>query len=203
MRPHAVYIIAEDGRNAFSKRFSTIAPDEDLISAMIVAMQNFIKEVTGTYFSELTAGPIQFSAERAGPFYVVLVSTRSEKAIEKVKHLGILFMRRYKTQIENWKGETIDFEGFNEDIDQVVGQKPQDLRVDPKHPLDAKTLIFLEPELQDVAKYMLRKKESTIGKLSIDLGIDGDTASQIIETLFERGHIGKEIIGGVTKYFVI
>ncbi len=203
MRPHAVYIIAEDGRNAFSKRFSTIAPDEDLVSAMIVAMQNFIKEVTGTYFSELTAGPIQFSAERAGPFYVVLVSTRSTKAIEKVKHLGILFMRRYKTLIENWKGETIDFEGFNEDIDEVIGHDPQDLRIDPRNPLDAKTLIFLEPELQDIAKYLLRKKETTIGNIASDLNLDTESVLRVVETLFERGHVGKEKIGGTTKYFVV
>lgn len=203
MRPHAVYIIAEDGRNAFCKRFSTIAPDEDLISAMIVAMQNFIKEVTGTYFSELTAGPIQFSAQKAGPFYVVLVSTRSEKALEQVKHLGILFMRRYKTLIENWKGETIDFEGFNEDIEEVIGVDPEDLRIDPKNPLDAKTLIFLEQELQQVAKYLIRKKEATIGRLVSDLGIKTEDAIKSVETLFERGHIGKEKVEGVTKYFVI
>ncbi len=202
MRPHAVYIIAQDGRNAFSKIFSTKAPNEDLVSAMLVAMQNFVKEVTGTYFSELTAGPIQFSSEKAGPFYVVLVSTRSKLALEKVKHLGILFMRRYKTLIENWKGETIHFEDFEKDIEDVLGEFNEALRIDPKKPLDATSLIFLEKDIQPVARLILRKRELSPFDVSNALNMDINNAISKLERLFSMGHLGKYEENNETYYFV-
>jgi len=201
MRVHSVYVIVDDGRCAFFKSYSEDAPSQDLVAAMLTAMQSFIREVTGSYFSELTAGPFSFVSEVAGPFQVVMVTSKSDKAVETVQHLGMRFMRKYKQLIENWKGETIDFEDFIIDVNEVVGIGSETLRVDPKNPLNAATLVFLPPELQNIAVGLIQIDQITAEDLAVKLKIDPAIALERCESLLELGHIGKEQNSEGTFYF--
>ncbi|MHA2251282.1 MAG: winged helix-turn-helix domain-containing protein [Candidatus Kariarchaeaceae archaeon] len=200
-RVHSVYIIVEDGRCAYDKAFSELAPSPHLVSAMLTAMQVFIKEVTGSYFSEISAGPFSFISEKAGPFSVVLVSTKSEEAIEKAKYLTLRFIRRFKSSIEDWSGETIDFQDFDEDVEIVFGPQ-NDVRVDPKKPLDAIALIQLKHELQEIAKYLLQKEEKTVDEIAEELSLSKYVVFDQINELYDLGYIGRFEKDSNLVYFV-
>jgi hypothetical protein len=199
-RAHAVYVIVDDGRCAYSKAFSEVAPSPHLVSAMLTAMQVFIKEVTGSVLSEVNAGPFSFISEKAGPFSVVLVSTKSNEAIEKAKYLVLRFIRKFKSSIEHWDGDEIDFESFEEDVNEVLGVQ-EDIRIDPRQPLDAIALIQLRNDLQPIAKYLLTKGEVTVDFVAEDLGFPKMQVYSQLNELFDFGHIGRYTSQGTIFYF--
>lgn len=201
LRIHAIYVIVDDGRCAYFKAYSAIAPSAHLVSAMLTAMQVFVREVVGSNFSEVTAGPFSFISEKAGPFSIVVVGTKNPEVMQKSKYLVLRFIRKYKTKIENWKGELIDFEDFDEDVDEVFGQI-EDLRIDPKAPLDAIALLTIESELQPVAKLMLAKGEVDSNLTALSLEITEIDANNRLEKLFELGYIGRFSRSGAVYYFV-
>ncbi|MFV2014420.1 MAG: hypothetical protein ACC656_03250 [Candidatus Heimdallarchaeota archaeon] len=194
-------MIVDDGRCAYFKAFSAIAPTAHLVSAMLTAMQVFVREVVGSNFSEITAGPFSFISEKAGPFSIVVVGTKNPEVIQKSKYLVLRFIRKYKTKIENWKGELIDFEDFDEDVDEVFGLI-EDLRIDPKAPLDAIALLTIESELQPVAKLMLSKAELEMNQTALSLGITEIEAKNRLDKLFDLGYIGRFSRSGEVFYFV-
>ena len=201
-RPYAIYIIIEDGRCAYFKPFSDNAPPPDLVSALLTAMQGFVKEVTGSHFTELTAGPFSFTSERVGPFSVVIVSNKSEIAIEKAKYLSLRFIKRFRMDIENWSGNTIDFETFDEDIQEIIG-KVDTIRIDPSVPLDAISLLSLRPQLQSVSKALLTKGALTLPQVIELTGISPIQAENQLEELLLMGHVGKYKKEGQLYYFVV
>lgn len=201
LRIHAIYVIVDDGRCAYFKAYSAIAPSAHLVSAMLTAMQVFVREVVGSNFSEVTAGPFSFISEKAGPFSIVVVGTKNPEVMQKSKYLVLRFIRKYKTKIEKWKGELIDFEDFDEDVDEVFGLI-EDLRVDPKAPLDALALLTLEESLQPVAKLLLTKEEVDKNQTAIALGITEIEALNYLEKLFELGYIGRFSRKGTIFYFI-
>lgn len=200
-RAHAVYIIVDDGRCAYFKAFSELAPSPHLVSAMLTAMQVFIKEVTGSFFSEVTAGPFSFVSEKAGPFSVVLVSTKSSEALAKAKYLVLRFIRRYQSALDQWKGETLDFQNFDIDVADVFGNQ-EDIRIDPKIPLDSISLIKLKPNLQKVAKQLLTKEEVSVDQLAEELGESRFKVYANLNELFELGHVGRYTKDRKLIYFI-
>lgn len=201
MRIHAVYVIVDDGRCAYFKAFSEIAPSSHLVSAMLTAMQVFVKEVVGSNFSEVTAGPFSFISEKAGPFSIVVVGSKSEEASEKSKYLVLRFIRKYKSKIEGWKGELIDFEDFDEDVHEVFGMT-EGVRVDPKAPLDALALLQIEERLQPVAKRILAKDQVSIEEMAKDMGLTLIVTANLLNDLFELGYIGRFRRDDQTYYFI-
>ncbi|OLS26295.1 MAG: hypothetical protein HeimC2_15390 [Candidatus Heimdallarchaeota archaeon LC_2] len=201
MRIHAVYVIVDDGRCAYFKAFSEIAPSSHLVSAMLTAMQVFVKEVVGSNFSEITAGPFSFISEQAGPFSIVVVGTKSQEASEKSKYLVLRFIRKYKTMIENWKGELIDFVDFDEDVNEVFGMT-EGLRVDPKIPLDAIALLQIKESLQPIARRILARYEISIEDMAKDLDLTFIVTANLLNELFELGYIGRFRRDDKTFYFI-
>lgn len=199
-RPHGVYIIVDDGRNAYFKGFSDHAPSPDLVSAMLTAMQSFVFEVTGAYFSDLTAGPFSFTSEKVGPFAVVLASTKSEKAEEYTKYLALRFIKRFALLLENWNGETADFEAFDVDVTEIFGVLPS-RRIDIKNPIDAATLMTLKQDLQSVVRYLLIKGDSSIEQIAAGINESEILVQTKINELLALGHIGK-ILGTDVRFFV-
>jgi len=201
-RPFAIYVIVEDGRCAYFKPFSDNAPPPDLVSALLTAMQGFVREVTGSHFSELTAGPFSFTSEKVGPFSVVIVSNKSEVAVEKAKYLSLRFIKRFRTHIENWKGHTIDFETFDEDVQDIIGVADS-IRIDPSIPLDATSLLSLPPNLQSVSKALLTRGELTVHDAAELIGQTPIQVENQMENLLLLGHIGKYKKEGKIYYFVL
>jgi hypothetical protein len=200
-RVHAVYIIAKDGRCAYSRPFSDLAPPEDLVSAMLIAMQGFIFEVTNEYFNELTAGPFMFTLEKAGPFTVTIVSTRSDEVINSAKYLGLRFIKRFRNLIEHWNGDTEAFESFDEDVNEIFEIQTV-IRKDPLKPLNAPTLILLPNHLQLVANYLLQNKEGTINQIADGIRESAGNTEKKAQELVSLGHIGQYQRGMDVVYFV-
>jgi hypothetical protein len=194
-------VIVDDGRCAYFKAFSAIAPSAHLVSAMLTAMQVFVREVVGSNFSEVTAGPFSFISEKAGPFSIVVVGTKNPEVMQKSKYLVLRFIRKYKSKIEHWKGELIDFEDFDQDVDEVFGLI-EDIRIDPKIPLDAIALLQIESDLQPVAKLILGKQEVEKNLTALSLNITEIDATNRLDKLFDLGYIGKFNRSGETFYFV-
>lgn len=201
LRVHAIYVIIEDGRCAYFKEFSELAPSPHLVSAMLTAMQVFVKEVVGTNFSEVTAGPFTFISEKAGPFSVVLVSGKSKTVTEKAKYLVLRFMRKYQGIIEDWNGEMYDFHDFDQDVEEVFGMVDV-LRSDPKVPLDALALIELSPELQAIAQLALRKIELTTKMTAKALDMPEFAIDHKLKRMFELGYFGRYAYKGDYVYFL-
>lgn len=198
---HAVYVIVDDGRCAYSKAYSEIAPSPHLVSAMLTAMQVFINEVLGTFFSEVTAGPFSFISEQAGPFSVVIVGKKSEGNVEKAKYLVLRFIKRYKSHIEQWNGEMMDFNEFDEDVHDIFGNI-EDIRIDPKIPLDAIALIQLDEDLQSTAKLILTKGEVMIHDVMEHLDLPEFIVKLRLQKLFDMGYTGRFTSGGKFYYFI-
>ena len=168
---------------------------------MLTAMQVFVKEVVGSNFSEVTAGPFSFISEQAGPFSIVVVGTKSKEASEKAKYLVLRFIRKYKTMIENWRGELINFVDFDEDVHEVFGMT-EGVRVDPKNPLDALALLQIEERLQSVAKRILAKYELSIEEMAKDLDLTFIDTANLLNELFDLGYIGRFRRDDKTFYFI-
>ena len=202
IRIHAVYVIAEDGRTAYYRAFSNQAPTPHLVSAMLTAMQVFIKEVTGSYFTEVHAGPFSFVSEKAGPFSVVIVSEKSHKSLDRAKFLTLRFIRKYRSAIENWTGQTVEFADFDEDVEEVFG-KLDDIRIDPINPLDVMTLLTIHEKYQPVVKYLLTKGEVSLDHIAIEFEDDRFILHGYLEELVKLGHVGRFIKEGNFWYFVV
>ncbi len=203
LRVHSVYIITNDGRAAFSEIFSDIAPPIDLVSAMFIAMQSFVQEVTGNYFSKLSAGPFLFVSERAGEFFIVMVSNQSDEALDKIKQIGVTFLKRYKSKIDNWKGDTKDFESFKANVIEILGlSEVEETRVDPKNTLTSQTLLTLPTDEARVAREMLKVRECDIEELSIMMGEKPIKLIPVIQQLLRKGIIGQENKAGKIHYFI-
>lgn len=201
LRVHAVYVIVEDGRCAYNRAFSEAAPAPHLVSAMLTAMQVFIREVTGNYFTNVDAGPFSFIAEKAGPFSVVIISGKSEETFEKAKYLTIRFMKRYKGTIENWKGETIEFADFDKDVDLIFGRYDEP-RKDPTRPLDVFTLMNLDHKYQVLAKALIGIKEAKVERIAEKAG-EGVAEAQIkLDDMVEKGYVGRFSLNNEKVYFV-
>ncbi len=202
IRVHAIYVIAEDGRTAFHKAYSNNAPPTHLVSAMLTAMQVFIKEVTGENFSEVTAGPFTFVSEKVGPFSVVIISSKSHKITEKAKFLTLRFIRKYKNAIENWGGETVIFADFEKDVEDIFG-KVEDIRIDPKNPLDIFRILSLPEEFQPIVKYLLIKGEAPLTEISDKLNIGRYILQKKLESMVEQGNIGRYVKDQDFVYFIL
>ncbi len=133
---------------------------------------------------------------------MVIVSNKSEIAIEKAKYLSLRFIKRFRMDIENWSGNTIDFETFDEDIQEIIG-KVDTIRIDPSVPLDAISLLSLRPQLQSVSKALLTKGELTLPQVIELTGISPIQAENQLEELLLMGHVGKYKKEGQLYYFVV
>ena len=95
----------------------------------------------------------------------------------------------------------IDFADFDDDVAEIFG-RIDDLRVDPKVPLDAVALIRLDSSLIDVAQYLLRGAEMSISELSEKIDQPENIVGEKLHLLFAQGYIGRYNKTGKVFYFI-
>lgn len=191
MRIFAVYVINENGLCLYHQSFTADAPPYSLITGLLTAMQNFVLEVTGSYPTDLSAGGFTFHMEKYGPLTIVLTTSNQKTPIPTLGDLGIRFLSRFGEKVEKWKGKVSDFQSFDSDIKDILGESQIQPRLDPKSPLTALVLLSIHPDLQDVAQAIIRITEASSHEISKLTGQNEYITRLQCEELVKLGHVGR------------
>ncbi len=205
MKLLSLYIIHEDGRCLYDANFVPNPPPSQLVTGLLTAMQNFVEEMTGSYVSHFSAAGYTFIQKPVGPIYIVVAISDEFPFDQQIEltELGINFLKRYGEYLENWNGDMSMFYEFETITREILKVEKIKERIDPQTPLNALTLLELPEELQDVAKFLLEKKEVIPTEYAKSRSISVDKSIELFERLVKRGNIGRILKETEPTYFII
>ncbi|MHA2091941.1 MAG: hypothetical protein ACW98K_13900 [Candidatus Kariarchaeaceae archaeon] len=191
MRIFSVFIMIDDGRYLYHQSFTPDAPTVSLVTGLLTAVQAFMVELTGTYPTFLAAGGFAFHLEKIGPVTVVLTSSDDRQPMQSLSQLGMRFINKFGSKVEEWKGNPSDFTEFKGDIEDILGTETVQKHIYPKDPLNSLALLALDSDLQDVAKGLLQIGQCTVSQLSETVNKSEYEVKIQLEQLLNFGHIGR------------
>lgn len=197
---YAFYIYIKGGTCLFSVDFSPM-PQSALITAMLSAMQAFIKEISGDQAKKLSTGGFVFHMESLDEISLV-IATSSETRPSELTELRNVFFHKYGGQISKFVGDTAMFISFEDDVRSVLKIGQQEEREPPKNKLTAYSLLQIRPELQDIAREAVLKKETRVSELEKLLNRPALVIQMQLEELFDLGFLGKYIEADEIVYFL-
>ena len=123
-----IWIIKDSGENLFYKNFgkSPIQLDENLISGLFVALNNFAKESGKGAIDSLILKDAKFIYMNFGPIFVVIGCDRSDEIDtmrDIMSQIGTRFLKEYK-DLENWDGNVKMFRPFSDILDTEFKFEP-------------------------------------------------------------------------------
>jgi len=190
-----------DGTCLFDTSFYPM-PESALITAMISAMQAFIKEVSGSHAKKLSTGGFVFHLDRVGKIVFILATDDDERPESEIYQLRTRFLHKFGGNLHSFSGMTDEYLPFEEDVYDIFNIQVQEHRVEPSQQLNSFALIQIPSHLQEVARTIVMKKE--ISTIDLYKELD-DTPFQInnkVEELVEMGYIGRYFDGNQKVYFV-
>lgn len=197
---YAVYVAMPTGECLFAIDFAPM-PESALITAMLSAIQSFILEISGTPAKKFSTRGFVFHIENLKKIYIA-VATDSEKPPIELRELRTVFLRKFATQIENFRGDTSEFAHFEDDVKKIFNFAELTKRTPPKKKLTAYSLLQIPPDLQAVARELALNKETKIYPLSRKLKQSGLLTKMQLEELFDLGLVGKTIENRDFVYFL-
>jgi hypothetical protein len=191
MRIYSVFIMLDDGRYLYHQSFTSDAPSVSLSSALLTAVQSFVREVTGSFPTVLSAGGFAFHLEKIGPITIVLTCSDERKPLQSLSQLGMRFINKFGSKVENWRGNPSAFNEFKLDIQDILGEETVQKHIFPDKPLSSLSLLALEAELQETAKTLIQMGEATASQLNEVTGISEYLTKIQLEQLLNLGHVGR------------
>ncbi|MCY3410762.1 MAG: hypothetical protein INQ03_03905 [Candidatus Heimdallarchaeota archaeon] len=201
MKIFACYIFKLDGTCLFDKAFYPM-PEAALITAMVSAMQSFIKEISGVYANKVSAGGFVFHIEKIGKITIALVTSDDERPVDKINKIRTVFISKYGQFIEGSFGQIQQFAAFENELQDILGIIHQEERVNPTKQLNSFAFISIKPELQKIAKLIVMKKEGNALDLAKELNDTAFNVNSGLEQLFDLGYVGRYYEGNSYTYFV-
>jgi hypothetical protein len=178
-------------------------PESALITAMISAMQAFIREVSGTQAKKLSTGHgFVFHIEKVGRISIVVATDEDDRPTEQLTNLRTRFLHKFGGKVDTFRGVTDDFDAFIEDVREIFEIKGTEKRVEPSKQLNSFALIQIKPELQKAARAMVMKKEAGILELKEELETTPFRTRELLEELLELGYIGRYFDGEKIVYYL-
>jgi hypothetical protein len=197
---YAFYIYVRGGTCIFSIDFAPM-PQSALITAMLSAMQAFINEISGDQAKKLSTGGFVFHMESMKEISLVL-ATSSEVRPPELPELRNVFFHKFGGDISSFVGDTELFAPFENDVRQILKIDQQEEKIPPKNKLTAYSLLQIRPELQDIAREAVLKKETRVSELQKLLNRSGLIIQMQLEELYDLGFLGKFVKDGEMIYFI-
>jgi hypothetical protein len=192
----SIYIILEDGLCIFNQDLIPNPPPTQLVTGLFTAMQDFVSEVTGSNLKNLTAGGYTFIFEKFGPL-TIAISTSSNvgeriKTMFNIRKIGLRFMKKYGTMIDEFQGDTSVFYSFEDDIKEILGEENIIIKdAYPTSPLTPIVLVTLSKDLQATARTLLQLGSGTVETISESSKKTIYETSRDLESLVVIGHVGR------------
>lgn len=205
MKLLSLYIIHEDGRCLYDANFVPNPPPSQLVTGLLTAMQNFVQEMTGSYVNHFSAAGYTFVSEPIGPISIVMALADEFLLSENLPltELGINFLKYFGDKLEDWTGDMSDFSSFDDILAEILKIEKVKERIEPKNPLNALTLMSLPENLQEVARYVLEKREASPHEFAKSKNFSENEAIEKFEELLSMGHIGRLVKDDTPVYFVL
>jgi hypothetical protein len=181
----------DDGRYLYHQSFTPQGPPISLMTGLLTAMQSFVREVTGSYPTVLSAGGFAFHLEKIGPLTIVLTCSDERKPLQNLSRLGMRFINKFGEKVEDWRGNPSEFTNFKNDIEDILGPETVRKHVLPTNPLNSLVLLSLESEFQDVAKAIIQHGEATPIDLVEITSLSEYDIKLKLEQLVSLGHVGR------------
>ena len=200
-RIRAFYVLLEDGTCLFSLPISPM-PESALITAMLSAMQSFIKEVSGTFAQKLSTGGFVFHIEKVGRVSFVLATAEEERPTTELTQLRTKFLHGYGQLIDDFRGVTDHFIPFEDDVKTILDISLEMKKTEPTKQLNSFALLQIKPSLQEIAREVILAKGAKPSDLIEKLDLTEYQVRVLLEELFDMGFIGRYIDGAEYVYFV-
>ncbi len=191
MRIYSVFVMLDDGRYLYHQSFTADAPPISLMSGLLTAMQSFVMEVTGSYPTILSGGGFAFHLEKIGPLTFVLTCSEERKPLRSLSNIGMRFINKFGSKVENWIGNPDAFINFKKDIEDILGKETVQTHIYPTKPLNSLVLLSLSPEMQEISKALIEKRESTPSDLAKSIDVSVYDIKIQLEQLLSMGHVGR------------
>ena len=201
MKVYACYVMLSDGTCIHASTFFPM-PESALITAMISAMQAFIKEVSGNYAKKVSTGGFVFHLDRVGKVVFILACDDDNRPDTEMNQMRIRFLHKYGASLDNFKGMTDDYLGFEKDIKEIFDIKEMERKIEPQKQLNSFALLQIPKHLQEVARQVIMKKEISAKSLAETLEITNFPAKEYLEDLFSDGFLGRYFNGFDYLYFI-
>ncbi len=203
----AIYVLLEDGRCIFNHNLVPSPPPYLLVTGLLAALQDFVHEVSNSYIKNFSAGDYTFYCEKRGYIQVVIASTthlEDKSHIEfNLLQITLRFINKYGELLEDWEGDTVIFDSFIGDLEEILGKDNLLMRESvPTDPLTSLTLVRLNRDLQKTAQALLQIQKGTVVDIS---KISERTVYQTqgdLDKLVDLGHIGRYNANGKWVYFI-
>ena len=201
MKVFSSYVMLNDGTCIFSAKFLPM-PESALITAMISAMQAFIKEVSGNYAKKLSTGGFVFHIDRVGKLVFILATSEDQRPDEEMGQIRTRFLHKYGASIDSFRGVTDEFTGFEKDLKEILDIKTYENRIEPTKQLNSFALLQIPKDLQPASRALIMKKELNAKQMSEELEITPLEARKLLDELHELGYAGRFHDGWDFIYFV-
>ncbi len=204
---YAIYIIDYNGKTMFSEYFQTSEgiPDEQLVGALMTALQAFTAEVTEneSEMKTIEAEGFSYHIRSFGLFRIVLVTDLPKSPEDIIQTLGIRFMKEFGDQItDKWSIPSI-FSTFKTTTHEILGAviTDQSKSIKPTKILTTDEIFNLPHPLHSTALAIVAIQEGTIEEIATEAKLGVSKASDNIEDLASRGFIGTKKREEETTYF--
>lgn len=208
----SVYILLPDGRCIFSKSYKGSAADPNLLggllSAFNIASRQWLREGVRKFVSE---GGSNFIIKDFVSFLIVIAGRMDTDDEAKLDTIGLKFLSKYGNEIEDWgKGRISMFKGFAQTLDDILGTKEEEDRIeadrerDPEDlVLDSLTIVYLPPRLQKTALGILTLRSGTAEEVAEETERSVEEEVDNLAELQSQGYIHRRTNSSGEKIYYL
>ncbi|MHA2224601.1 MAG: hypothetical protein ACXAC8_05325 [Candidatus Hodarchaeales archaeon] len=204
----AVYVISMDGRPIVSEKFQSAGsiPNETLLAGLLTAIQGVASEMTQkkSEINSIQIDNLSYHFKSFGQYQIVLVTDLPKTPETVLQKLGLRFMKEHGEQLMEGFLDTTGFKPFITTINEIVRNEliiDDSKMINPTKKFSSGELYQLPEFLQPTALAMIALKEGGIDQIAAESGISKQDTEKYLQTLQEKGLIGKKVTNEHSVYF--
>lgn len=189
---HSVYVLTEGGVLLYRRVYSDEMPNPFIVSSFVSAISSFSQQAMGDNLKRIDIdGSCMLLFEQNPIKVLVLTDESTDAGSNLLEEIAVNFISRYSKAISSGNHNSDSFNDFDAVLEELISEMTNAWDSSrPTHSLDGLSFLELEPSIQKMAQYVLRRDEVTAQEAAEELEIKLDEAERQLEHLVDLGMIG-------------